>query len=1752
MSYLCTKSFPRQKQDGDCKKLSHPSDGEAAPWMGFRVSAANGCGSLAYSIVRLGFQMKNASKRLWVFLALLTCAGILRATLPQTTVGTWTSASSLGQARANAAAVMLSDGRILITGGDAGSGALQSAEIFGTNGSASAAGAMNVARSGHFAVVLSDGRVLVGGGNSSGGGATNSAEIYDPSSDTWTQTSPMTQGRADATAALLQDGRVLIAGGDNSGTPSNTVEVFDPTSGDFSFAGTLSSPRCKHAMAILPDGRVLIVGGSDGANALASSDIFDPASGGISGGPSLATARYAHSATTLLDGRVAVIGGTDGAHDLASAEIYDPANGGFSNAGAALVTAREGHQAFLLPNNNDVLIVGGTTSGTAVPASELFTPQISSSGVWSSSFSATGANVTARSAAVGSAMKQDGLLLAAGGDDASGNALASTELYAFPTIKTDQADYAPGSIVTITGSGWQPGEAVTLTLVESPLIDTHPTMTAVADANGNISNNQFSPDAYDVNVKFYLTAVGGQSGLQAGNTFTDAQVQTVTVGSPTSVAVTAGNTAVYGTLIVKLNGNANNCTVNLSATGLPSGASPVFGTNPGTSNSQFTSTFSVTTTAATAAGTYTFNVTGTEGANCQHPGTATASNNLTLVVNAGTVANTITTSPTGLQVSIDGGAPQTAPVTVNWIPGSNHTIATTSPQSNGTTSQFVWTDWSDSGAISHGVSAQSTSTTYTATFKTQFQLTFAASGLGADTTGTIVTVNGSAQSTVPYQAFFDSGSTVTYTYLNPVASTVSGKQYALTTPAPTPASPITVSAATTIAASYKTQWQLTFTQTGVGADGTGTIVSVNGAGQSTLPYQAFFDAGSTVTYAYADPVASTAPGKRYALTTPSPTPASPITVSAAVTVTGRYKVQWQLTFTQSGIGADGTGTIVTVNGTGQSTLPYQAFFDEGSNVTYAYSDPVTSTVPGKRYALSVPAPAPASPITVSAAVTVTGTYKTQWQVTFAQSGVGADGTGTIVTVNASPQSVLPYQAYFDEGSSVTYAYSDPVASSVPGKRYALTAPTPTPPTPITVSAAVTVTGTYKTQWQLTFAQTGIGVDGTGTIVTVNAVPQSILPYQAFFDEGSNVTYSYASAVAVSATKQYRWDSISGIGQTAQSNTFSVTTTGTVTGSYVAQFKITFDASANAKADSSATIVTVDGSPLNGASLPFTTPFLDTGHSLTYSYATPVASTASPTNTQYRWDTTSGLGQTMRANTFLVADAGTVTGSYVAQYKVSFDASGNVKADSSATIVKVGATPLNAASLPFTTDFVDNGTQLTYSYYSPVASSASPTNTQYRWDTTTGLQSAQGITFAVTSAGSILGNYVAQYKITFDTSANVKADSNSAIVTVGGAPQTAASLPFTTNFLDSGSQLSYSYYTPVTSLASPANTRYRWNTTSGLGQSLQTNAFTVSAPGTVTGSYTQQFLVTFNQTGIGADVSPAAIVVTVNGAGSVFAMPLFSNWFDTGSMITYAYSSPVATTATGKRYILTGAAPAPASPFNVTMPFVVSATYKPQYDTTTGVSSSANPSVLAQPIHFTATITAQAGGPTPNNGSVQFVIDGSNFGTPVPVVSGTANSGNTSSLSVGSHNVQAVFTPVTNDFTGSNGSLSQVVQYSTGACLGSAGHAILQPINTDGTSVFKQKSTVPAKFRVCDFNGNSIGTAGVVTSFNLVRIVSGTVDNTVNETVESTTPDTMFRWDPTAMQWIFNINTKSLSASTTYYYNVGLNDGSNITFMFGLK
>jgi len=87
-------------------------------------------------------------------------------------------------------------------------------------------------------------------------------------------------------------------------------------------------------------------------------------------------------------------------------------------------------------------------------------------------------------------------------------------------VQTNKSDYYPGETVIITGSGWQPGENVTLTIVESDN-DAPWHSQVTADNSGNIYSATFVILTHDIGVSFTLTATGSSSSQTALTTFTD-------------------------------------------------------------------------------------------------------------------------------------------------------------------------------------------------------------------------------------------------------------------------------------------------------------------------------------------------------------------------------------------------------------------------------------------------------------------------------------------------------------------------------------------------------------------------------------------------------------------------------------------------------------------------------------------------------------------------------------------------------------------------------------------------------------------------------------------------------------------------------------------------------------------------------------------------------------------------------------------------------------------------------------------------------------------------------------------------------------------------------------------------------------------------------------------------------------------------------------------------------------------------------
>ncbi len=244
--------------------------------------------------------------------------------------GTWTFSTNLAAGRATHTATALKDGRVLVAGGwniiGPNGGDPVMAEIYDpTNGTWTTTGALSGSRYGHAAIRLTDGRVMVVGGNSLNGGISiATAEIYDPATGTWSSTGAMHYGRFHPAATLLADGKVFVTGGE-CWDDLVSAEIYDPVTG----AWTLTSPipgraRFDPVAVALTNGLVLVAGGESWAGGVGQ--CFDPSTGTWGASIQSTGPRSAATAALLADGRVLMVGGNTGGGPvtmLNTGEIFD-------------------------------------------------------------------------------------------------------------------------------------------------------------------------------------------------------------------------------------------------------------------------------------------------------------------------------------------------------------------------------------------------------------------------------------------------------------------------------------------------------------------------------------------------------------------------------------------------------------------------------------------------------------------------------------------------------------------------------------------------------------------------------------------------------------------------------------------------------------------------------------------------------------------------------------------------------------------------------------------------------------------------------------------------------------------------------------------------------------------------------------------------------------------------------------------------------------------------------------------------------------------------------------------------------------------------------------------------------------------------------------------------------------------------------------------------------------------------------------
>ena len=352
--------------------------------------------------------------------------------LGQSSGGAFAATGAMTTARSWHTATLLTNGKVLITGGSLGFNPLATAELYDPDsGTFTSTGRMTTPRMAHSATLLPDGKVLIAGGTvEAGQGLTpsNSAEIYDPATGTFAPTGNLIGEHVCQQAALLGNGKVLIAGGAARNDLTPYAELYDPDTGTFAATGKYVTDThiygfntCQgSASTLLADGRVLIVWETGGA------ELYDPHDDTFTRTDPPLSPGYNDglpTATLLMNGKVLVAGGAwDGDQSPTGAALYDSGTGTFAATGD-MVTGHVLGTATQLPDGS-VLMAGSNTFSTS-PVSranaEIYGPV-------TGTFTATGNMVMARCVHTATLLN-NGRVLIAGGDAGVGLSLSQAELY---------------------------------------------------------------------------------------------------------------------------------------------------------------------------------------------------------------------------------------------------------------------------------------------------------------------------------------------------------------------------------------------------------------------------------------------------------------------------------------------------------------------------------------------------------------------------------------------------------------------------------------------------------------------------------------------------------------------------------------------------------------------------------------------------------------------------------------------------------------------------------------------------------------------------------------------------------------------------------------------------------------------------------------------------------------------------------------------------------------------------------------------------------------------------------------------------------------------------------------------------------------------------------------------------------------------------------------------------------------------------
>ncbi len=340
---------------------------------------------------------------------------------------------------------------------------------------------------------------------------------------------------------------------------------------------------------------------------------------------------------------------------------------------------------------------------------------------------------------------------------------------------------------------------------------------------------------------------------------------------------------------------------------------------------------------------------------------------------------------------------------VSYSHGSSTSVASGSYSlSTGTIpSGYTFSQWETSGGVAVAsptassttatVSGSGTITMRLASAPTTASVTFSASGLGSDASGTVLTVDGAfySYSQLPITFTWAVGSTHTFEWITPV-SAGSGKRYVWVSTSGLSTSrsgSITVpSGGGSVSATYKTQYQLTMSASpsgggtvspGSGWYDAGSSVAISASPASGWAFERWVGSGtgsysgtsSSATITMNAPITETAYFYTFSVsvspTSGSTTPGGTVTATVTVSLTGGYSSSVSVSLSASGLPSGASASFspssVTISPSSPTASGNMTITTSSSTPTGTYTITITGTGGGlsksTTYTLTVNPPA---------------------------------------------------------------------------------------------------------------------------------------------------------------------------------------------------------------------------------------------------------------------------------------------------------------------------------------------------------------------------------------------------------------------------------------------------------------------------------------------------------------------------------------------------------------------------------------------------------------------------------------------------------------------------------------------------------------------------------------------------------------------------------------------------------------------------